>query len=156
MNCLVTGGAGFIGSHISEHLVRNGQNVTVVDDLSSGKKENLAAFADHIRFIKGDIRDYELMKDATKGIDVVFHEAAIASVFKSVEDPIFTDSVNVSGTVTVLTAAKDNGVKKVVFASSAAIYGDDPELPKREDMPPKPLSPYAFHKLAGEYYLRVL
>jgi len=155
MNCLITGGAGFIGSHIAEHLVLNGHDVTIVDDLSTGKKENIEEFADRVRFMEGDIRDYDLMKHASEGIDVVFHEAAIASVFKSVEDPIFSDSVNVGGTVTVLTAAKDNGVKKVVFASSAAIYGDDAELPKREDMPPKPLSPYAFHKLAGEYYLRL-
>lgn len=155
MNCLVTGGAGFIGSHIAEHLVQNGHDVTIVDDLSTGRKENIQEFADRVRFMEGDIRDYDLMQQATEGIDVVFHEAAIASVFKSIEDPVFTDSVNVGGTVTVLTAAKDNGVKKVVFASSAAIYGDDPELPKHEEMPPKPLSPYAFHKLAGEYYLRL-
>lgn len=152
MKYLVTGGAGFIGSHIAEKLVDLGQDVTIVDDLSTGRLENLQPFKDKVRFIKGDIRDYTVMAEATQGIDVVFHEAAVASVTKSVEDPIETDSINVGGTVTVLQAAKENGVKKLVFASSAAIYGDDPELPKNESMQPKPLSPYAFHKLAGEYY----
>lgn len=155
MKTLVTGGAGFIGSHIAENLVQAGNDVTIVDDLSTGKIQNLRTFENKVKFVPGDIRDYKLMKDVTQGIDIVFHEAAVASVAKSIEDPIKTDSINVGGTVTVLTAAKDNGVKKVIFASSAAIYGDDPELPKTEDMTPKPLSPYAFHKLAGEYYLRL-
>ncbi len=155
MKILVTGGAGFIGSHISEHLVKAGHNVVIVDNLSTGNQGNLAAFADKIRFVQGDIRDFKLMKDVTQKVDLIFHEAAVASVAQSVDDPLETDAVNVGGTVSVLTAAKDNGVKKVVFASSAAIYGDDPELPKKEDMLPKPMSPYAFHKLAGEYYLRL-
>ncbi len=152
MKYLVTGGAGFIGSHIAENLVKLGQDVTIVDDLSTGRLENLQTFKDKVRFIKCDIRNYKVMAEATQGIDVVFHEAAVASVAKSVADPIGTDSINVGGTVTVLQAAKENGVKKLVFASSAAIYGDDPELPKTESMQAKPLSPYAFHKLAGEYY----
>lgn len=155
MKYLVTGGAGFIGSHIAEELVREGHDVTIVDDLSTGKLSNIFPFEDKVNLVQGDIRDYDLMRKATQGIDIVFHEAAIASVAKSVEDPVATDAINVGGTVSVLTAAKECGVKKVVFASSAAIYGDDPELPKREDMAPKPLSPYAFHKLAGEYYLRL-
>ncbi len=155
MNYLVTGGAGFIGSHIAEHLVKSGHKVTIVDDLSTGKTENFKTFEDGINFVMGDIRDYKLMQNTTKNIDVLFHQAAVASVTKSVEDPISTDSINVGGTVTVLQAARENGVKKVVFASSAAIYGDDPQLPKTEEMQPKPLSPYAFHKLAGEYYCRL-
>ena len=144
MKYLVTGGAGFIGSHIAEELVREGHDVTIVDDLSTGKLSNIFPFEDKVNLVQGDIRDYDLMRKATQGIDIVFHEAAIASVAKSVEDPVATDAINVGGTVSVLTAAKECGVKKVVFASSAAIYGDDPELPKREDMAPKPLSPYAF------------
>lgn len=155
MKYLVTGGAGFIGSHIAQQLVRQDNDVTIVDDLSTGKLANIYAFEHKVQFVQGDVRDYGLMQKVTKGVDIVFHEAAVASVAKSVEDPVMTDAINVGGTVSVLTAAKDNGVKKVVFASSAAIYGDDPELPKREDMPARPLSPYAFHKLAGEHYLRL-
>lgn len=155
MNYLVTGGAGFIGSHIAEHLVRAGNQVTIIDDLSSGKLENIRPFRDQIQFVQGDIRDHELMKRDIQNIEVVFHQAAVASVTKSVEDPVTTDSINIGGTVSVLSAAKENKVKKVVFASSAAIYGDDPRLPKTEDMSPAPLSPYAFHKLAGEYYCRL-
>jgi len=155
MNYLVTGGAGFIGSHIAEALVAQGHSVRIVDNLSTGKLSNLDGFSDHATFIEGDIRDFELMKEVTRDVDVIFHEAAVASVAISVEDPVTTDAVNVGGTVSVLTAARENGVKKVVFASSAAIYGDDPTLPKTEEMAPKPLSPYAFHKLAGEYYLKL-
>jgi len=155
MKYLVTGGAGFIGSHIAEKLVNRGDDVTIVDNLSTGKLENLASFENRVKFVHGDIRDFNLMKDLSRGIDIIFHEAAVASVTLSIEDPVATDAINVGGTVSVLTAAKENGVRKVVFASSAAIYGDEPTLPKTEDMTPKPLSPYAFHKLAGEYYLRL-
>ena len=155
MNCLVTGGAGFIGSHLAEALVLAGHRVTVVDDLSTGKLHNLKHFEADVHFVRGDIRDYDVLRRVMRGVEVVFHQAAIASVTRSVEDPIGTDAVNVGGTVTVLTAAKESGVRKVVFASSAAIYGDDPELPKREKMPPQPQSPYAFHKLAGEHYGRL-
>jgi len=155
MKYLVTGGAGFIGSHIAEKLVERGDDVTIVDNLSTGKLENLASFENRVKFVHGDIRDFNLMKDVSRDIDTIFHEAAVASVTLSIEDPVATDAINVGGTVSVLTAAKENGVRKVVFASSAAIYGDEPTLPKTEDMPPKPLSPYALHKLAGEYYLRL-
>lgn len=155
MNYLVTGGAGFIGSHIVEHLVNSGKPVTVLDNLSTGRLENLKSFESKIDFVQGDIRDEALLKQVMQNIDVVFHEAAVASVTKSIEAPVETDAINIGGAVTVLTVAKDCGVKKVVFASSAAIYGDDPKLPKLEDMNPKPLSPYAFHKLAGEYYCRL-
>jgi len=155
MKYLVTGGAGFIGSHIAEHLLKLEHKVTIVDNLSTGKLSNIESFRDQVDFVEGDIRDYPLMRKVCRDIDVIFHEAAVASVTQSVEDPVTTDSINIGGTVTVLTAAKDNRVKKVIFASSAAVYGDDPELPKNESMTPKPLSPYAFHKLAGEYYLRL-
>ena len=155
MNYLVTGGAGFIGSHIAENLVKAGQDVTIVDDLSTGKMENLKSFGDKIKFVQGDIRKYSLMKKVCQNKDVIFHQAAVASVTKSVEEPVETDSINTGGTVTVLQAARDCGVKKVIFASSAAIYGDDPGLPKTEDMAPNPLSPYAFQKLAGEFYCRL-
>lgn len=155
MKYLVTGGAGFIGSHIAQQLAKQGQEVVVYDNLSTGHLENLDEFRDQIDFVEGDIRDLAKITYVMNGVDVVFHEAAVASVTRSVEEPVETDQINVNGTVCVLNAAKDNGVKKVVFASSAAIYGDDPELPKKEGMTPKPLSPYAFHKLAGEYYLRL-
>ena len=155
MKCLVTGGAGFIGSHISEALVERGDDVTVVDNLSTGNLGNLHDFEEHVTFVQGDIRDFNLMKEVTQGVDLIFHEAAVASVAKSVEDPVGTDAINVGGTVSVLTAAKENKVQKVVFASSAAVYGDDPKLPKKENMTPQPKSPYAFHKLAGEYYLQL-
>lgn len=155
MKILVTGGAGFIGSHISEDLVNAEHEVLIVDNLSTGRLENLRGFEDKVRFYEGDIRDYGLMKEVCRDVELIFHEAAIASVTQSVNDPLETDAVNVGGTVSVLTAARDCGVRKVVFASSAAIYGDDPELPKHENMQPKPLSPYAFHKLAGEYYLKL-
>lgn len=155
MHYLVTGGAGFIGSHIAEALVKRGARVTILDDLSTGKMQNIEPFRDKVDFVQGDIRDFTLLREITHGVDVIFHEAAVASVTKSVQDPVTTDAINVGGTVSVLTAAKENGVKKVVFASSAAIYGDEPTLPKREDMTPRPLSPYAFHKLAGEYYLNL-
>lgn len=155
MKYLVTGGAGFIGSHIAEHLVREEQEVVVYDNLSTGKLSNLDTFADKVAFVQGDIRDGARLQQALQGVDVVFHEAAVASVAQSVEQPVETDAINVGGTVTVLTAARDAGVKRVVFASSAAVYGDDPELPKREDMAAKPVSPYAFHKFAGESYLKL-
>jgi len=155
MKYLVTGGAGFIGSHIAEHLIRQEQEVVVYDNLSTGKLSNLDAFADKVEFIQGDIRDGARLQQALRGVDVVFHEAAVASVAQSVEQPVETDAINIGGTVTVLTAARDAGVKKVVFASSAAVYGDDPELPKREEMAAKPVSPYAFHKFAGESYLKL-
>jgi nucleoside-diphosphate-sugar epimerase len=155
MKYLVTGGAGFIGSHIAENLVKEGHEVVVYDNLSTGKLANLAGFRERVEFVEGDIRDAKKISETMQGVDVVFHEAAVASVTLSVEQPVETDQINVNGTVCVLNAARENKVKKLVFASSAAIYGDDPELPKREDMTPKPLSPYAFHKLAGEYYLRL-
>jgi len=152
---LVTGGAGFIGSHISEALVNDGHEVTILDNFSSGKRENFQGFVDKITVIEGDIRDASVVGEAMRGMDFVFHEAALASVPRSIDDPTSSNQVNAQGTLNILEAAKDNGVKKVVYASSSSLYGDSDVLPKVEDMPPQPKSPYAISKLAGEYYCRV-
>lgn len=148
----VTGGAGFIGSNLAGALA--GENeVTVIDDLSTGRPLNLKGI--NARLIQGSITDLELLEKAFTGVDCVFHLAAIASVQKSVEDPIRTNEVNIDGTLNVLVAARDAGVSRVVFASSSAVYGDSPEQPKSEDMIPNPKSPYAVTKLTGEHYARV-
>jgi len=152
---LVTGGAGFIGSHIAERLVRDGHNVKVLDDLSSGHESNLTSIRDEIEFIEGDIRDAQLLNEAVKGTQAVFHEAALGSVPRSVADPVTTHQVNITGTLNVFLAARDAGVRRVVYASSSSVYGETPVLPKREDMIPQPLSPYALSKLAGEHYASV-
>jgi len=154
MKFVVTGGAGFIGSHIVEAIARS-HEVVVIDNFSSGKRENLSMFADSINIIQGSITDLPLLKDAFKGADGIFHLGAIASVARSVDDPFVTHETNLTGTLNVLLAARDCGVRKVVFSSSSAVYGDEPTLPKREDMPSVPLSPYAVSKLAGEYYCKV-
>ena len=154
MKFVVTGGAGFIGSHIVEALAES-HEVVVIDNFSSGKRENLSMFADSINAIQGSITDLPLLKDAFKGADGIFHLGAIASVARSVDDPFITHETNLTGTLNVLLAARDCRVKKVVFASSSAIYGEEPTLPKREDMHPDPRSPYAVSKLAGEYYCNV-
>ncbi|MCK5833949.1 NAD-dependent epimerase/dehydratase family protein [bacterium] len=151
---LVTGGAGFIGSHIVEALIDANHDVVVLDNLSSGHKENLSKVWRRIRFIEGDIRDPETCGKASEGCDGVFHEAALVSVADSVERPRDNHEINITGTVNVLEAARGNGVKRIVFASSAAIYGDNPELPKNEMMLPEPQSPYAVAKITGEYYLK--
>jgi UDP-glucose 4-epimerase len=152
---LVTGGAGFIGSHLAERLVREGHTVRLLDDFSSGKEENLASFRSEIELVRGDIRDQDTVRRAAEGVDIVFHEAALGSVPRSVADPLTTHEVNITGTLNVFLAARDNGVKRVVYASSSSVYGETPELPKREDMSPQPLSPYALSKLAGEHYAGV-
>lgn len=152
---LVTGGAGFIGSHIVERLVREGHNVRVLDNLVSGHESNLDSFRGGLELIRGDIRDAQLVKEATKGVDVVFHEAALGSVPRSVADPVTTHDVNITGTLNVLLAARDAGAKRVVYASSSSVYGETPVLPKVEEMTPQPLSPYALSKLAGEHYASV-
>jgi nucleoside-diphosphate-sugar epimerase len=154
MKFVVTGGAGFIGSHVVEALAGS-HTVVVLDNFSSGKPENLEGFSDRITCIRGSINDLALLKEACKGADGIFHLAAIASVAKSVDNPLATHETNLTGTLNVLLAARDCGVKKVVFSSSSAVYGDEPTLPKREDMVPVPLSPYAVSKLAGEYYCNV-
>jgi UDP-glucose 4-epimerase len=154
MKYVVTGGAGFIGSHIVEALAGS-HDIVVLDNYSSGRSENLDGFSDCVTRITGSISDLPLLREACTGADGIFHLAAIASVAKSVDDPLATHETNLTGTVQVLLAARDCGVKKVVFSSSSAVYGDEPTLPKREDMPPVPRSPYAVSKLAGEYYCRV-
>ncbi|HMA53066.1 MAG TPA: NAD-dependent epimerase/dehydratase family protein, partial [Acidobacteriota bacterium] len=152
---LVTGGAGFIGSHIAETLVKRGDEVRVLDNLSTGKKENLAGVAGGIEFIEGDIRDLETCRRAVEGVGTVFHEAALASVVRSVADPLLTDAINVRGTLNMLVAAKDGGVRSFVLASSSAVYGDDPAAAKVEGREGKPLSPYGVSKLVNEKYAQV-
>lgn len=152
---LVTGGAGFIGSHLVEALVEHGERVRVLDDFSTGRRENLAAVADHIELLEGDVADPETAERAVSGCDYVLHLAAIASVQASLEEPQTTHRVNVNGTLNVLDAARRAGVRRIVFASSAAVYGDHTVLPLQEELPPRPLSPYAVHKVAGEMYHRV-
>jgi UDP-glucose 4-epimerase len=149
---LVTGGAGFIGSHLVEALLEQGWRVRVLDDFSSGFEENLAASRERIELLRGDVRDVGVLTRAVVGADVVFHQAAIASVPRSVEEPFETHDVNLNATVRLLEASRDAGVRRVVFAASAAIYGEGGELPKREGMAPAPASPYALQKYAGECY----
>ena len=146
---VVTGGVGFIGSNLVEELTKDNE-VIVIDDLSTGKRENIDE--SKVEFVQGSITDLELLKKVFEDVDYVFHQAAIPSVQRSVENPLATNEVNVKGTLNVLIAAKTNGVKKVIYASSSSVYGDTPELPKRENMNPNPLSPYAVSKLTGEYY----
>ncbi len=153
MKYIVTGGAGFIGSHIVE-AIAGSHEVTVIDNFSSGKRENLDGFK-NVQVIEGSICDPGLLRDAFSDADGIFHLGAIASVARSVDDPASTHETNLTGTLNVLLAARDCGVKKVVFSSSSAVYGDEPTLPKRENMPPVPLSPYAVSKLSGEYYCSV-
>jgi nucleoside-diphosphate-sugar epimerase len=152
---LVTGGAGFIGSNIVEALVARGDGVVVLDNLATGKRENLAPFLSKIKFIEGDICDPAVVAEAMKGIDYVFHEAALPSVPRSVADPVASNRAQVDGTLTVLMAAKKAGVKRVIYAGSSSAYGDTEQLPKVETMPPNPKSPYAVGKLTGEYYCKV-
>lgn len=152
---LVTGGAGFIGSHLVERLIALGHRVRVLDDLSEGRRENLAAVWDRIEFIEGDLRDPETVRRAVCGVEYILHQAALRSVPRSVEDPVTTTAVNVLGTVNLLRAACDAGVRRVVFASSSSVYGETAELPLRESHEPRPISPYAVSKLAGEHYCAV-
>jgi UDP-glucose 4-epimerase len=152
---LVTGGAGFIGSHLAERLVAEGHDVRVLDNLSSGHRENLQGFADRISFVEGDIRDAALLEQLCAGCELVYHEAAIVSVPYSVEHPQETHDVNIQGTLNVLMAARRQGVRRVVYASSAAVYGEEPELPKLETMTPAPISPYGLEKITSEHYLGI-
>ncbi len=152
MRYLVTGGAGFIGSNTVDELVRRGHSVVVLDDMSAGKEENLADVRPKITFIKGSITDLETVQKAMLQADYVIHLAARTSVPRSVKDPIETNRINVDGTLNVLVAARDNKVKRVVFAASSSAYGDTPALPKSESMQPVPISPYGVSKYAGELY----
>lgn len=151
MKALVTGGAGFIGSHIVERLLSDGHSVVVIDDFSTGHRENLPVNYDKLKVVECDIRDFENLNENMKGVDWVFHKAAIASVPKTIDDPVASQAVNYLGTIHVLESARQNNVKRIVFASSAAVYGDEPTLPKVETMLPVVLSPYAVDKLASEY-----
>lgn len=155
MKYLVTGGAGFIGSHIADALVESGESVRVLDNLSTGKLDNLRSILDRIEMIEGDLRDAETVRQAVSGVDYVLHQGALPSVPRSIADPVEVDTVNVMGTLNVLVAARDEGVKRVVYASSSAVYGDAPVLPKTEKMKPEPKSPYAVSKLAAEQYCHV-
>jgi UDP-glucose 4-epimerase len=149
---LVTGGGGFIGSHIAATLVERGRRVRVLDNFATGRRENLAQIMADIELIEGDVADPQTARRAVAGVEIVFHQAAIPSVPRSIADPMSVHHSNTLGTLQILLAARDAGVKRVVFASSSSIYGDSPTLPKREDMPPAPKSPYAATKLAGEVY----
>ncbi len=155
MRYLVTGGAGFIGSNIVAELVKEGKHVRVFDDLSTGKKENLTDVMKSIEFVQGDIRDAGVLGEAMRGVDVVLHQAALPSVPRSVRDPLSSHEVNATGTLNVLIAAREAGVRRVVNASSSSVYGDSPALPKHEEMATNPLSPYAVSKLAAERYCSV-
>ena len=152
---LVTGGAGFIGSNIAERLVKDGNKVRVIDNLSTGKVENMDSFIDKAEFVHGDIRYLNTVMEAMKSVDYVLHQAALPSVPRSVETPIESNDNNTNGTLNILYAAKENNVKRVVYAASSSAYGESPTLPKVETMIPKPLSPYAVNKLIGEYYCSV-
>jgi UDP-glucose 4-epimerase len=152
---LVTGGAGFIGSHLVEALVARGEDVRVLDNLATGHRENLGSVADEIEFVQGDLGDAETAQLAVRERDIVFHQAALPSVPRSIKDPRATHDANLTGTLNVLLAARNLGVRRVVLASSSSVYGDTPGLPKTETLPPKPLSPYAVTKLAAEAYARV-
>jgi UDP-glucose 4-epimerase len=153
---IITGGSGFIGSNLSEELVKRGYEVIVIDNLATGRIENIESFksSKNFSFVKGSINDLEILKKHFEGAYCVFHQAAIPSVQRSVENPIASNQANVDGTLNVLVAAKDCNVKKVMYASSSSVYGDTPILPKQENMAQNPKSPYAVSKLAGEQYCR--
>ncbi|MBN1916948.1 MAG: SDR family oxidoreductase [Verrucomicrobia bacterium] len=152
---LVTGGAGFIGSNAVEALLGLGKSVRVFDNFSSGRRANIAPFADRIDLVEGDLRNPDDVRRAVGGVAFVLHLGAVPSVPRSVDDPLTTNEANVTGTLNLLLAARDAGVKRLVFSSSSSVYGDTPTLPKREDMATIPLSPYAASKLIGEHYCRM-
>jgi nucleoside-diphosphate-sugar epimerase len=149
---LVTGGAGFIGSHIAAALAANGARVRVIDDLSTGHRENVEEIGGDIEFVQASLNDHDMLRRALEDVELVFHEAAIPSVPRSVSDPLETHVACVDGTLSLLLAARERGVRRIIYAASSSAYGDQAELPKREDMRPEPLSPYAVAKLVGEYY----
>ncbi|MEW5994897.1 MAG: SDR family oxidoreductase [Candidatus Zixiibacteriota bacterium] len=155
MRYLVTGGAGFIGSNLAAHLAERGEQVRILDNFSSGKRENIETLPDSVEVIDGDLRDYWTVIRAVQRVDYVMHQAALPSVPRSVKNPLTSNAVNVTGTLNILEASRQAGVKKLVFASSSSVYGESEELPKHEDMVPHPLSPYAVTKLTCEHYCRV-
>jgi len=152
---LITGGAGFIGASLAEALVAAGERVRIFDNFSTGTRENLAGFENKIEVVEGDLRDLDAVRHAMQGVSYVSHQAALRSVPRSVDDPLSSDAVNTHGTLHVLMAAREAKVRRVVYASSSSVYGDSPLLPKVEDQPTVPISPYAVSKLAGEQYCRV-
>ena len=152
---LVTGGAGFIGSHLVEALLTSGSRVAVLDNLSSGSLSNLEPVKDRIEFYKNDVRQLEVLTNVAQGCDVIFHLAAVVAVQQTIDDPVDSAMVNDIGTINILEAARRNNVQRFVLASSCAVYGDDPRLPKEETMTPMPASPYAVHKLSAEHYARI-
>jgi UDP-glucose 4-epimerase len=151
---LVTGGGGFIGSHIVDRLLAEGHSVRVLDNFATGRRENLLGVLDDIELVEGDLQSYERVHNAVIGCEVVLHQGALPSVPRSVQDPLTSNATNVTGTLNVLLAARDSGVRRVVYASSSSIYGANPELPKHEGLLPQPISPYAVAKLAGEGFCR--
>jgi UDP-N-acetylglucosamine/UDP-N-acetyl-alpha-D-glucosaminouronate 4-epimerase len=154
MHALVTGGGGFIGSHLVDALLAAGVKTRVLDNFATGRRANLAHVAGEIEIVEGDIQSYERVSKAVKGCDAVFHQAALPSVPRSIQDPLTSNATNVIGTLNVLLAARDHDVRRVVYASSSSVYGATPQLPKHEDLPAVPISPYASAKLAGEHYAR--
>jgi UDP-glucose 4-epimerase len=154
MRALVTGGGGFIGSHVAERLLRAGHDVRVLDNFSTGRRENLLELAGDLEIVEGDIQSYERAHAAVRDCELVFHQAALPSVPRSVQDPLTSNAVNVIGTLNVLLAARDSGVRRLVFASSSSVYGANPAMPKHEYLPALPISPYAASKLAAEHYCR--
>jgi nucleoside-diphosphate-sugar epimerase len=154
MKVLVTGGAGFIGSHLAAELLRQGFSVRILDNFATGRRSNLQEFGGEAEVIEGDIQSYERANRAIDGCDVVFHQAALPSVPRSIQDPLTSNATNVTGTLNILLAARDHGVRRVIVASSSSVYGANPSLPKREDDATLPISPYATAKLASENYAR--
>jgi UDP-glucose 4-epimerase len=154
MRALVTGGAGFIGSHLAERLAAQGHDVRVLDNFATGRRSNIDAIGPDVELVEGDIQSYERAHNAVRGCDIVFHQAALPSVPRSIQDPLTSNATNVIGTLNILLAARDEGVRRVVCASSSSVYGANPTLPKQEDMAALPISPYATAKLAGEGYCR--
>ena len=152
---LVTGGTGFIGSNLVEKLLERGDKVRILDNFSTGKWENISTYRKDVEVIEGDVRDFRTVRDAMAGVDFCLHQAAVTSVTRSVENPHDTTEVNIKGTLNVLLSAKEIKNIRVIYASSASIYGTNPELPRKEDMIPEPISPYALSKFTGEHYCRV-
>src|SRR6476661_3958475 len=154
MRVLITGGGGFIGSHLAAHVASLGHEVRIIDNFATGRRSNVLALQADVELVEGDIQSYERVHNAVAGCEVVFHQAALPSVPRSVQDPLTSNATNVTGTLNTLLAARDAGVRRVVFASSSSVYGANPSLPKREDMAALPISPYAVAKLACEGYCR--